>query len=83
MIRKREWGRGVVLAAFAARDRFAAKSYWTTTQYRQLRRLKTEYSLSGSSRPRALACVILSSVSKYALECEFHDCNKVSCDVEC
>ena len=39
MIQKRDSGR--CLAAYAARDGFAAKSHSTTTQYRQLRRLGT------------------------------------------
>ena len=41
---------------------------------------KTEYSSRDSSR--AGISRILASVSKYALECEFHDYKKVSCDVE-
>ena len=36
---KREWGRAVVLAVYAARGGFAAKSHSTSTKYRQLRRL--------------------------------------------
>ena len=41
------------------------------------------YSSSESSRPGALECLGFRRVSKYALEREFHDHNKVSCDVDC